>query len=128
MALRFVVNHNYTYYTFCNCFTVPCPEMIVNPEPTKVHPGSAVTFSCVAWSYGGLVYEWNKNDSLTLPHNSAIYYENKPLTNAINTTVYELTLFNVQETNEGHYCCIASNGCGSTSACALLEVDSKLQY
>ena len=128
MALRFVVNHNYAYYTFCCCFTVPCPEMIVNPEPIKVRQGSAVMFSCVAWSYGGLVYEWNKNDSLMLPQNSAIYYENKPLINAINTTVYELTLFNVQETNEGHYCCIASNGCGSTSACALLEVDSKLQY
>ena len=73
------------------------------------------------------MYEWRKNDSLTLPSNSAISYDNKPLTinTAINTTVYEIILFNVQETNEGHYCCIASNGCGSTTECAWLEVDSK---
>ena len=102
--------------------------MVLRPIPTKVRPDTTVMLSCVAWSYGGLTYEWNKNDSLTLPNNSAVSYESKPLktNNAINTTVYELTLFNVQETNEGHYCCIASNGCGSTTECAWLEVDSKL--
>ena len=116
-------------YAILIYYTVPCPEMILHPMPTKVRPDTTVTFSCVAWSYGGLMYEWNKNDSLILPQNSAISYENKPLktNDAINTTVYELTLFNVQETNEGHYCCIASNGCGSTTKCAWLEVDSKLQ-
>ena len=102
--------------------------MILYPMPTKVLPDTTVTFSCVAWSYSGLTYEWNKNDSLALPNNSAVSYENRPLetNDTTNTTVYELTLFNVQETNEGHYCCIASNGCGSTTECAWLEVDSKL--
>ena len=101
--------------------------MVLHPIPTKVRLGKTVTFSCVAWSYGGLTYEWNKNDSLTLPNNSAVSYESRPLktNNAINTTVYEITLFNVQETSEGHYCCIASNGCGSITECAWLEVDSK---
>ena len=109
-------------------FTVPCPEIILHPVPIKVHPYSPVTFSCVAWSYGGLIYEWQKNDSLTLPNNSAVTYEKRSLkmNTDINTTVYEITLFSVEETDEGHYCCIASNGCGSTTECAWLEVDSKL--
>ena len=115
----------------CNiltCFTVPCPEIILHPIPIKVRPDTTVTFSCVAWSYGGLVYKWQKNDSLTLPNNSAMSYESKPLVinTAINTTIYEITIFNVEEANEGHYCCVASNGCGSTTKCAWLEVDSKL--
>ena len=101
--------------------------MILKPEPIKVRPDTTVTFSCVAWSYGGLMYEWSKNDSLTLPFNSTVFYEDKPLpANAINTTMYGITIFNIQETDEGHYCCVASNGCGSTTKCTWLEVDSKL--
>ena len=101
----------------------------MKPEPIKVRPGTTVTFSCVAWSYGGLLYEWNKNNSLTLPYNSTVSYEERPLPiNAINTTMYDITIFNTQETDEGHYCCIASNECGSTTKCAWLEVDSKLRY
>ena len=101
--------------------------MILKPEPIKVRPDTAVTFSCVAWSYGGLLYEWSKNGSLTLPSNSTVFYEDKLLPlNSINTTMYEITIYNVQETDEGHYCCMASNDCGSTTKCAWLEVDSKL--
>ena len=116
----------------CTCifylFTVPCPEIVLHPVPIKVHPDLPATFSCVAWSYGGLIYEWQKNDSLILPNNSVVTYEKRPLemNTDINTTVYEITIFNVQETDEGYYCCIASNDCGSTTECAWLEVDSKL--
>ena len=122
----------YTYVYIYICifllFTVPCPSIILHPVPIKVHPDSPATFSCVAWSYGGLIYEWRKNGSLTLPKNSAVTYEKRPLemNTDINTTVYEITIFNVKEADEGYYCCIASNGCGSTTKCAWLEVDSKL--
>ena len=107
-------------------FTVPCPELILYPKPSKVRPGKTVAFPCVAWSYGGLIYKWRKINS-TLPYNSSISYKDRPLpVNAVNTTIYEITVFNVQETDEGHYCCIASNDHGKTTKCAWLEVDSKL--
>lgn len=109
---------------------MPCPEMILHPEPVKVRPNTTILFSCVAWSYGGLVYKWNKNNDMTLPNiNSAVSYKNEALiASDVNTTVYEITVFNVQERDEGHYCCVASNGCGSTTKCAWLEVDSKSWY
>ena len=113
---------------FLLCFVVPCPEMILVPKPIKVRPDKTVTFSCVAWSYGGLVYKWSRNDSLSLPYNSTIFYEDKPLpVNSINTTMYEIKIFNIQETDEGQYCCVASNDCGSTTKCAWLEVNSKFR-
>ena len=73
---------------------MPCPEIVLHPIPIKVRPDSTVTFSCVAWSYGGLIYEWQKSGSLTLPNNSAVSYEKKPLEiNAgVNTTVYEIAI------------------------------------
>jgi len=114
-------------YVISICSTVPCPEMILYPVPIKTRANATVTFSCVAWSYGGLVYEWEKNDSLTLPTNSAISYERKLLSaNDVNTTIWKITVFNVQETDEGDYCCVASNDCGNTTECASLEIDSKL--
>ena len=42
------------------------------------------------------------------------------------TGVYSLTMHNVQASDEGWYCCIATNEAGSTMDCAWLEVNSKL--
>ena len=102
--------------------------MIIPPQPISVRPNITVTFSCLAWSFGGLVYKWTRNDSSTLPSNSNIYFKDKQLpvdTNYL-TTVYELMIFNVNVMDEGLYCCEASNECGSNRGCAWLEVDSKL--
>ena len=38
------------------CFTVPCPQMIVPLESVIVRPNVTVTFPCLAWSFGTLVY------------------------------------------------------------------------
>ena len=90
--------------------------MIKPPKPVEVHPNTTVTFSCLAWSYGGLKYEWNRNDSSVLPSSSTIL--------GCNT---DLAISNVQVMDEGLYCCIVSNECGNITKCAWLEVDSKLQ-
>ena len=104
--------------------------MIIPPENVTVHPNATVTFSCLAWSYGGLLYKWKKTDSLTLPSNSRVFFQNKsfPADTSLFTTVYELKIFNAQVIDEGWYCCVASNECGDNVGCAWLEVDSKLLY
>jgi len=91
-----------------------------------VRPGDMVKFSCLAWSYGGLVYEWSKNN-ITLPSNASVSFENAAFSKDTSciTTMYHFEITNVQLTDEGMYCCIASNECGNTTKCAWLEVDSK---
>ena len=107
---------------------MPCPQIIIAPQPDVVRPSAAVTFSCLAWSYGGLVYKWNRNSSSNLPSNATISYQEKPFPadTVCFTTVYELKIINVHVRDEGLYCCIASNECGSSKICAWLEVNSKL--
>ena len=102
--------------------------MIIAPQPIVVRPSAAVTFSCLAWSFGGLVYKWNRNGSSNLPSNTTVFFQDKSLAvdNNCFTTVYELKIVNVHVRDEGFYCCIASNECGSSKECAWLEVDSKL--
>ena len=98
--------------------------MIRSPKPVKVRPGKTATFHCLAWSFGGLVYEWNRNFK-ALPSNAIASFKilNDP---NVRTMLYELRLPNAQESYEDDYCCIALNECGKKiSSCARLEVDSK---
>ena len=91
--------------------------MIIPPEPIVVRPDTIVTFLCLAWSYGGLEYEWKRNDNSVLPSTSSH--------SGHSNTMYELRILNVQVMDEGLYCCVVSNECGSNTKCAWLEVDSK---
>lgn len=91
--------------------------MIIPPEPVAVRPNATVTFSCLAWSYGRLVYEWNKSNSSTLPYNSMI---------GCSSTLSEFSILTVQVMDEGYYCCGAFNERGVITKCAWLEVDSKI--
>ena len=86
-----------------------------------------VTFSCLAWSYGGLVYRWSKDNSTSLPSSGLISFQNLvfPFNTSCITTVYQFKLSAVQTSDEGLYCCVASNECGETTRCAWLEVDSE---
>ena len=101
--------------------------MIIPPEPVIVRPNVTVTFSCLAWSFGTLVYRWNRNDSSILPSNSSVFCQDKSLPADTNyfTNMYELRIINVQVIDEGLYCCEASNEYGIVKECAWLEVDSK---
>ncbi|XP_065904619.1 basement membrane-specific heparan sulfate proteoglycan core protein-like isoform X2 [Dysidea avara] len=113
--------------TFAYCdVTVPCPEIIHPPQPVIVRPENMVTFSCLAWSYGGLVYRWSRSNSTTLPSNALISFQNLmfPFNTSCTTTMYQFRISKAQTLDEGLYCCIASNECGSTTRCAWLEVDN----
>ena len=102
--------------------------MIVPPKSVIVRPDITVTFSCLAWSFGTLVYRWSRNGSSTLPTNNSVLYRDKSFPADANyfTSMYELKILNVQVIDEGLYCCEASNEYGTNKTCAWLEIDSKL--
>lgn len=90
--------------------------MITSPKPKTVKSGANVSFDCLAYSYGSLQYHWKR------PENSInnVIVQNLP-------TMYSLIITNAQVSNEGNYCCVATNECGAedTISCAWLEVKSK---
>ena len=85
---------------------------------------------CLALSFGLITYDWSKQDGI-LPQTAV-----KSCTHNImfdppgeeTTDVYSLTVYNVQPSDEGWYCCVATNEGGSTMDCAWLEVNSKQQH
>lgn len=107
--------------------TVPCPKMIKTPERTVIRPGRTATFNCLAWSFGGLVYEWQMNDTMKLPSKATTSFNiwSHPDDPSFTAMSYELRLPEVKMFHEGYYCCIATNACGHIKSCAWLEVDSK---
>ena len=84
--------------------------------------------NCLAVSSGLLTYDWNKSDGV-LPQTVVKSCTHKILFKPLGketTDVYSLTMHNVQASDEGSYCCVATNEAGSTMDCAWLEVNSKL--
>ena len=73
-------------------------------------------------------YDWRKCDGI-LPQTAVkscihdIMFD--PLSEKP-TNIYNLAVYNVQPSDEGLYCCVATNDAGSTDNCAWLEVNSKL--
>ena len=108
-------------------FIVPCPEIIVPPQDTTAMLGQTINFSCLAWSFGLLTYDWKipngVNQSTVKPYIHKNIYGGT-------TSVRSLQISNIQPSDEGEYCCVATNECasGSVSECAWLTVISKLLY
>ena len=104
------------------------PEIIQFPENTTVLPQSAANFSCLASSQSGLIYDWKILDGPSLPyfaHISCDKWQFSALEGHF-TTISRLVISNVQPSNEGWYCCLATNERGTLKECAWLEVNSKL--
>ena len=87
--------------------------------------------NCLASSFGLLKYDWSKRDGI-LPQTAvqsyiihSILFD--PLSEQT-TDIYNLAVYNVQPSDEGWYCCGATNKAGSTVDCAWLEVNSKLPF
>ena len=75
-----------------------------------------------------LTYDWSRRDSI-LPQTAVKSYTHKTFINSHGgqiTLVYNLAFNNVQLSDEGWYCCTATNEGGSTTKCSWLEVNSKL--
>jgi len=86
--------------------------------------------NCLAVSLGLLKYDWSKHYGI-LPQTvvkSCVYDHLYDRLGNDTTSGYSLAMHNVQLSDEGWYCCIATNERGSTINCAWLEVDSKLHY
>ena len=109
-------------------FLVHRPEIIISPKNVTVFPNHSFIMNCLAVSSGLLTYDWSKLDGV-LPQTAVKSYTHKILFNPLGkgtTDVYSLTMHNVQASDEGWYCCVATNEGGSTMDCAWLEVNSKL--
>ena len=74
-----------------------------------------VTFKCLAYSHTTLLYKWKKTKEL-LSSVKTIFVQNEAVEYSINIT---------QPSDEGWYCCVATNECGAVDECAWLEMDSK---
>ena len=112
------------------CSTVPCPRMIRSPMPVSVSPGRTAIFNCLAWSYGGLVYDWKRNYTSVIPTNAVTSFKkwSSPDDSSFSSMSYQLKIPAVNTSHEDYYCCVATNPCGSIIRCAWLEVDSKFVH
>ena len=106
--------------------TVRHPEIITSLENITILPYQDCNLNCLALSLGVLTYDWNRHGGkLSQSAVKSFVYENffNPF-GSEGTFVYNLALPNVQPSDEGWYCCVATNEAGSTSKCAWLEVNS----
>ena len=107
---------------------VPCAEIIKPYKNITVVVNQMVDLHCLASSCGALTYDWIKQASnlstsavKSYVTKQFLYYDQIVLT-------YQLTIPNVLLSDEGWYCCLATNECGTTERCIWLEVKSKSLY
>ena len=115
LVLRFTFTH-----------TVPHPE-ILRPFNNVTKPlKKTATLSCLALSYGALTYDWKRLDGSRISSlASQAYIPKRYLTANFVTVTHQLTIPNLQLSDEGWYCCVATNTNGNSEQCVWLEVDSK---
>ena len=109
---------------------VPQPEIIIPPENITVLPNHSFNLTCLAVNLGLLLkYDWNKHDGnlSQTAVKSYVHYVVFSQLGKETTAVYNLAVYNVQPSDEGWYCCVATNEAGNTTDCAWLEVNSKLR-
>ncbi|XP_065894569.1 hemicentin-1-like [Dysidea avara] len=107
-----VVNHVGSSDVQCASLQVniPCPEISLSSSHSIILAEESVTFTCQAFSFGSIHYQWER-DSNQIP--------NKAVTDVCSTT---LTVPNGSQFDEGLYCCLATNDCGTVKECAMLSV------
>ena len=118
------------YFIECLNFLllVPIPEMIISPKNVTVHPNHSFSMNCLALSFGLVTYNWYKHYGFLSQSAVKSYSSNIAFStlNGQRADVYNLAVHNVQLSDEGWYCCVATNQGGNRTDCAWLEVNSKL--
>ena len=108
--------------------SVPRPEIIISPKNVTALPNHNFTMNCLALSFGLLKYDWKRRNG-ALPQAAVKSCTHNILFNPPDkesTDICSLTVEHVQPSDEGWYCCVATNEDGSKRDCAWLEVNSKL--
>ena len=103
-----------------------CPEIIHLPENITILPQSTADFYCLASSQSGLIYDWEVLER-SLPYSASVTYDEWQFSTLGRyfTTVSHLAVSNALPSDEGWYCCLATNERGTVKECAWLEVNSK---
>ena len=92
------------------------------PVNITVMPGELSYFSCMAFSFGDLKYEWKRKGFAKLPSKATTSLK----LNSPNVMVYSvLSIKKTSVTHEGWYCCVATNECGDVEECVWVEVNSE---
>ena len=101
--------------------------MIRIPRNITVLPEKTAHFYCLALSFGGLSYDWKRMDNASLPKSAIITYVKWKFSYYLGhiASVNRLAIMDIKQSDEGWYCCVATNECGYTERCAWLEVNSK---
>ena len=102
----------------CLFYVVPCPEIIQAPLSITTLPRKIAKFECLAYSHTSLQYGWKKKNSTSLLSSSKT-------TECTQDNKVSFSIDTTQPSNEGWYCCVATNECGDMEECAWLEVDSE---
>ena len=102
--------------------------MIRVPKNITVVLGETAYFYCLALSFSGLIYDWKRIDNAMLPSSAIISYKQWPFSSSFGrvTAFYHLEINSTKSSDEGWYCCVATNECGFTKECAWLEINGKL--
>ena len=108
---------------------VPKPEILEPLENITAPLQQTANLYCLAVSHGILNYKWTRLDNKRISFESSQFYTTKKTKDFILKTIaYQLQIPKVKLSDEGWYCCIATNQQGKTEKCAWLEVASKLIY
>ena len=115
------------YLPYC-VLSVPLPEILRPLRNVTVRFQQTVRLYCLALSRGALIYDWKRLDGNQLSSASTKSYIHKKYSDTNQVTItYELKIHKVKLSDEGWYCCMATNDGGYTEKCIWLEVDSKLK-
>ena len=106
-----------------------CPAMVESPQNITVLPGKTVKFTCKAYGLSSFIYVWENSYGNLSSNSRKINIKPKLEFIAVagrRVEISELTIRNIDVSDEGLYYCTATNDCGNDTTSVWLEVNSKI--